>query len=37
MAVARKERCAIDTVNLTGSGIERYSDQLKQTIKKLLS
>lgn len=37
MAVAHKERCAIDTVNLTGSGIERYSEQLKQTIKNLLS
>ncbi len=37
MDVARKERCTIDTVNLTGSGIERYSEQLKQTIKKLLS
>ena len=37
MAVAHKERCTIDTVNLTGSGIERYSEQLKQTIKKLLS
>ncbi len=37
MDVAHKERCAIDTVNLTGSGIERYSEQLKQTIKKLLS
>jgi tRNA dimethylallyltransferase len=35
--VAHAARCAIDTVNLTDSTIERYSEQLKHKIKKLLS
>jgi len=30
-------RSAIGTLNLTDSGIERYSEQLKQTVKELLS
>lgn len=30
-------RCAIDTVNLTNSTIERYSEQLEHKVKKLLS
>ncbi len=34
---AHKDRCAIDTVNLTNNTIERYSERLKQTIKNILA
>ncbi len=35
--VGHRTRCAIDTVNLTNSTIERYSEQLKHRVNKLLS